>query len=162
MQEKHPFVLSEKQVAYFWSLVEKSEGCWIWSGNVGKDGYGKVTFSKRTLRAHRVSYAISNGVCIDSLGGLLVCHKCDNRLCVSPNHLFSGSQLDNIRDMLSKKRERPPFGENHWNTKVSHNDVLSMRQLYASGNTQASIAFRFGVDQSHVSRVCCMKVRAKS
>ena len=82
--------------------------CWMWTGCVGKDGYGKVKMSGRTWRAHRMSYAL---FVTDIPDALCVLHKCDNPLCVNPIHLFLGTPQDNNDDMRSKGRQRDCPGD---------------------------------------------------
>ena len=92
----------------FWAKVEKTPTCWLWTGAVNDAGYGIIGLGTReqgTARAHRVSYEMHIGPLPD---GLFVCHRCDVRLCVRPEHLFAGTQADNVRDMWSKGRESPP------------------------------------------------------
>lgn len=95
----------------FFTKVHKNEGCWNWSGATMPNGYGLIRSAGgrggNTTLAHRVSYEIHSGSKIPN--GLYVLHRCDNRRCVNPEHLFLGTQKDNIRDMIAKGRGvRPP------------------------------------------------------
>ncbi len=83
----------------FWSKVDKSGDCWLWRGSVNPQGYGTFSFGGKSRGAHRVSYLLSKGEIGD---GLCVCHTCDNPPCVNPDHLWLGTQADNMRDMGSK------------------------------------------------------------
>jgi hypothetical protein len=82
-------------------FVKSESGCWEWIGGKYVGGYGVFYFRGKKRGAHRVSYILYVG---EILNGLSVCHKCDNPSCVNPNHLFLGTQLDNVRDMFSKGR----------------------------------------------------------
>lgn len=138
----------------FWNKVIKTEGCWNWIGcKIGKMGYGQFRFVKNGKiqnRAHRVSWIIHNGEIPD---GLLVLHKCDNPLCVRPDHLFLGTDLDNATDRMKKGRFTPPIGERNGRAKLNQSDVLEIRRLYYGGMYQSMIAERFGVSQCIVSNI---------
>lgn len=90
----------------FWEKVQKTEGCWLWTGTQNGRGYGSIhdgrRETRRTLKAHRVSYELAHGVEVPST--LEVMHSCDNRLCVNPDHLSVGTKADNMRDMSAKGR----------------------------------------------------------
>lgn len=78
-------------------------GCWLWSAYHNQAGYGTTKGNRRQVLAHRLSFRLFRGNIPE---GALVCHRCDVRACVNPNHLFLGSHLDNVRDMVAKGRAR--------------------------------------------------------
>lgn len=84
------------------------DGCWYWLGSITKEGYGQIS-APRSRLAHRISYQLFRG----DPGKLLVCHSCDNRLCVNPNHLFLGTHMDNTHDMINKGRQSFPKALTH-------------------------------------------------
>lgn len=91
----------------FWSKVEKSDGCWRWTSTLQR-GYGQIALcrqgAKRQTRvwAHRVAWELTHGRPVPA--GLVICHRCDNPRCVNPDHLFLGTQQDNVRDAIQKGR----------------------------------------------------------
>ena len=90
----------------FWELVNKSDGCWLWTGSKDRAGYGEFPYQGKNWRAHRLSYVFANGLIADDV---LVCHKCDNPPCVRPSHLFLGAHSDNSQDAMLKGRMAKKF-----------------------------------------------------
>lgn len=84
-------------------LPEDKNGCMLWIGSIKKNGYGFFGIDGKNIHVHRFSYEYHYKVKIPK--GENVCHKCDNRNCVAPKHLFLGTQKDNVRDMIKKKRD---------------------------------------------------------
>ena len=140
----------------FWNKVKfpdyiGTDECWEWQAYRTKNGYGGVWLRGEMTRAHRFSYEISVGTIPL---GLCVLHRCDNRLCVNPAHLFLGTKTDNARDMCQKGRQAHVRGEAHGLAKLTEADVIEIRRLYATGDhPQREIGALFGVCQVNVGDI---------
>lgn len=98
---KKQTIITQEIIESFWSKVDKTETCWLWTKSKYRHGYGCFCAMGTRHKAHRVSYEIAYGKIKD---GLFVCHKCDNPSCVNPDHLFLGTHKDNALDMVNKGR----------------------------------------------------------
>jgi hypothetical protein len=108
----HPSWTAQQRLA-FWTKPDPLSGCLIWQGCVSESGYGRVNYGGRTLFAHRWAWSITHG---SIRHGIVVCHRCDQRRCVNPDHLFLASQATNLADMKSKWRRRRSFGIKSYKT----------------------------------------------
>lgn len=129
-------------------------GCQVWQGAVsgGCDGsmkYGYIRVSGKSLRVHRVAYEIHNG---PIPVGMVICHSCDNPLCVNPDHMTLGTQNDNMQDMIEKRRARHAVGEAN-NSKLKESEVLEMLSLSAKGASASSLATRYGVHPATIRKI---------
>ena len=123
--------------------------CWTWlSASSGR--YGVFWFNGRNVFAHRFSYELYVGIIPD---GMHVCHKCDNAMCVNPNHLFLGTAKDNVRDCSDKGRRAPQHGSFNPMAKISDLAVIQIRMLHEVGTPQEEIAAYFGVKRQAIGKV---------
>lgn len=136
---------------FFEKVVFGLNDCWVWRGHVDEIGYGRFPYEGEN-KAHRVAYALFNGAIPN---GMLVLHKCDNRQCVNPAHLFLGTQKDNMADMSAKDRGVAPrlFGERNPMSKLSAEQVAEIRAMVEGGAKQIDACKRFGVSPMTVSRI---------
>ena len=139
-----------------WSRVEKREsGCWEWTGFITRSGYGEMGVAGRssgTILTHRAAWIDKFGPIPD---GLFVCHACDNRACCNPDHLFLGTNEDNMRDMMSKGRGAKGFALPQ--TRLSEDDVRFAREHPQRIN---ELAARFGVTTKYLRAVINGRERA--
>lgn len=126
------------------------DGCWEWLGAVDNTGYGRISVGGKrgpVEGAHRVAYRLW---CGQIASGMFVCHRCDNRRCVRPDHLFVGTVADNNRDARSKGRYD---GQSNPRARFSDATVVAMRRRAADGLGTVAIAREFGVSTSHTSEI---------
>lgn len=129
----------------FWRRVKKTNTCWEWIGCKDTGGYGQFwnIHLQKLQKASRIIWVIQNG---EIPNGLFVLHKCDNRICVNPNHLFLGTAKDNIQDMLKKGRGDYLKGEKNVSAKLTLKKVKIIRKLYKQSNlSQKDLAKKFNV-----------------
>jgi hypothetical protein len=128
------------------------QGCIEWTLGRSSTGYGVCRRNGRTVGAHRAAWEEVHGPIPE---GLWVLHRCDNPPCVNVDHLFLGTRLDNVRDMDAKGRGRRPVlpGERNGRARFTEDDVRTMRDRYAAGESQTAIARRFNTSQSRVSEI---------
>lgn len=129
----------------FWSRVNQADSCWLWTGTIQMpNGYGVISESGKKGRrwyAHRYSYTLNKGAIPD---GMIVCHRCDNRPCVNPDHLFLGTCRVNMQDAVAK--ERMTRGEDCHSARLTENDVVELRSRFALGGcTYKGAAREYGV-----------------
>jgi hypothetical protein len=127
----------------FWAKVAKSESCWTWTAALNDSGYGSFRFDGWMRGAHRVAWIFTFG----HPGELHVLHKCDNRRCVNPAHLYLGTNADNVADRVCKGRSSSGKGEHHGRAKLVAADIPAIRRRLASGDFQKDIAKDYGVSQ---------------
>ena len=172
-------------------LCDITSGCWLWTGQPNSYGYGSLYISRqyeiieqspertliavypsRVVQAHRYAWELLVGPIPE---GQLICHTCDVRRCVRPDHLFVGTYADNVRDMFAKGRNGDPTnktrargsewqarygnrrqhrGEALWNAKLTEVDVRTIRRRRGEGITLRELAQDFDVNVSLIGRIC--------
>ncbi len=131
----------------FWSRVDKSGDCWLWTGSLHDWGYGQFLLVDKRFYAHRLAWALFHGAIPP---GIMVCHRCDVPRCVRPDHLFLGTPKQNSEDMVRKGRGRPGMV----GKKLDQERASEIRCRYAAGGvSQAELAREFGVSGNTVWRI---------
>lgn len=121
-------------------------GCLIWTGTIGAGGYGSIKIGKN-IKAHRASWIAHKG---EIPKGMMVLHKCDTPACINPDHLFIGTQLDNMRDALAKGRNADTRGTKNGRAKLTEAQIADIRQ---SEETAVATAAKYGVSSSLISQI---------
>ncbi len=158
--------MSNKDIERFWSYVGKTSSCWNWAKYTNKGGYGVFSFKDFPRISSRVSWYLNFGKIPKDK---LICHKCDNRKCVNPQHLFLGTYDDNAKDMIAKGRSatgtrngtkthpekiNPVRGEKNSRAKLTNKQAEEIRKEYALGNlTQYRLADIYKVRQNVINRI---------
>ncbi len=143
----------------FWARVDKTGDCWEWTGTCNNTGYGTLSYQGQPCVAHRVAAFLSGLVATiaapkskQDKGHVL--HKCDNRKCCNPAHFFLGNYTDNQLDCYAKGRDGKAKGAAHSNARLTNQDVVEIRELYASGFfKQQELATAYEVSQRVISLV---------
>lgn len=126
------------------------DDCLIWTARRTADGYGSVSINNKEYLAHRVAWLVARGPIPN---GLCVCHKCDTPACINAEHLFLGTQADNMADMKAKGRGRNSTGENNPKAKLNPDSVRKIRERVAAGVDSRDIADEFGIYRSTVYKI---------
>jgi hypothetical protein len=127
----------------FWERIQVTgKGCWEWQGWKAGKGYGGINYQGRKMYAHRLAWILRRG---EIPTGLQVLHHCDNPPCINPDHLFLGTNTDNVHDCIAKGRKvvGDVRGEKNPKAVLSPVDVLRIRRLYDSGWKHEQIANAF-------------------
>jgi len=133
-------------------IVVDADGCWIWAGTTN-GRYGTLWVGKNRRYAHRHSYVIHKGPIPD---GALVLHDCDKALCVNPDHLHLGTQLDNMREASERMRLR--VGMRNPAARRSVDEIRAVREAVEAGESYSSISRRMGIALSNVSLIARRRI----
>lgn len=119
----------------FWSKVDKTSspnGCWLWTAGVNADGYPNFPYPKiGEWRGNRISWTLIHGRIPDNIYVLHKCPGTHNRLCVNPDHLYLGTQSDNMKDAVEQGTLNRPTGEDHYHSLLTEEAVCEIRSRYA-------------------------------
>lgn len=138
-------------VSRFWTKVDKSGECWHWLGHLDKSGYGQIRMNGKGIGAHRFSWQFTYGVIPTDLH---VLHRCDNPRCVRPDHLFLGTNLDNVQDKVNKGRVARLYGEDAPSAKLTANQVEEIRARYIPWVvTYSQLAREYNVSTSSIGGI---------
>jgi hypothetical protein len=138
--------------------TRKTEGCWFWTGYTQPNGYGWLNVAGLKIAAHRAALLVTGVI---PPVGMDVCHHCDVRNCVRPDHLYVGSRRQNMADCTTRRRHNKPVGAAHWSAKLSDDAVREIRRRHSLGERQESIATSFDINAATVSRVARRVWRAE-
>ena len=135
--------------------VKVSSGCWEWIAGRTEDGYGYFRDGKRGVRAHRFSYELYIGKIPD---GMLVLHRCNNRKCVNPEHIYIGTQAENIRDSIAAGTHCSVLHEDRRGqmaslSKLDNDDVVHIKTMLKNGIKQWLIAWVYQVRRSTIGNI---------
>src|SRR5580658_4965203 len=126
-------------------MPEPNSGCWLWIAARDRKSYGVIgTANRRIDRAHRISYMLHHGYMPENS----VLHKCDTPECVNPDHLFVGTQKDNVQDMLRKHRDNAARGENAGQAKLTDVQIVEIREMASKKVSSRAIGAKYGVSHT--------------
>jgi hypothetical protein len=159
---------SADQPARFWAKVNKNGPtpahapelgpCWLWTASTGgreSDQRGTAYWNGKTVVASRVAWIVTHGEIPRGAGyhGTCVLHRCDNGLCCNPSHLFLGTNEDNMRDMVAKRRAAQHAGVDNGRARLTEADVIAIRQARANGVTRSRLAAAYGVTPENIGAI---------
>lgn len=135
----------------FWNKVNITDTCWLWKPPTGNHRYGHFVHKRQNVYSHRVAYKLYY---LTDPGDFLVCHRCDNPLCVNPLHLFLGTNFENRQDSITKKRHA--HGKKVPQTKLNEKQVLKIRELYSKrmvGKSVYALGKKYKVAPATIFRI---------
>jgi len=147
----------------FWSKVDRRDenSCWEWTRGKVKEGYGRFKLNGKQVSAHRLAYSLTYG---EAPSGLYVCHRCDNRSCCNPSHLFLGTNQDNQLDCVAKGRSAvhrlisiDRRGINNGRAKLTEDQVCGIMARYLMGISQRQISREYNISSGRVSDIVNLK-----
>ncbi len=153
MKRFKPINLSPSDIERYWSKVNKTDSCWLWTAAIQQKGYGTLMCDKERHSVHRISWTLHNG---QIPHGCFVCHKCDVPNCVNPEHLFLGDNTDNMQDASKKGRLKKPDNFGKWGTngrsKLTASAVLEIKSLRGI-ISQRQIAYLYNMSKPAINHV---------
>ena len=146
---KRPLIIEQKDRDRFWGRVVRRglDDCWLWTASLTGSGYGQMYWFGRPRTASRIAWWLAFG----DPGPLDVLHKCDTPKCCNPQHLFLGTQVDNLVDMWAKQRGQ--HGNTHYAAKLSYEKAKEIRDLFQGGMRLYKLAANYGVDRMTIKAV---------
>lgn len=144
--------------SHFWDMVNKTRGCWEWTGATNSTGYGTLSYQGQHATAHRVAAYLA-GITSTIMAPKnrkksgFILHKCDNRRCCNPDHMRVGTYAENQLEAYQRRRRQQPKGEKHVNAKQTKESIILIKDLYAHGVSQEAIAKLLQVSQSGISKI---------
>lgn len=148
---------TDKIINNFWEKVNKTDSCWLWEAGVFKgNGYGQFRVGDKKMKAHRVAYILIKGEIPEDK---ILCHSCDNRICVNPNHLTPADHKYNTMDMQKKGRANRNVpkpnqrGSKNHASKLSEDDVSAIIALKKLGYSYKAIAEEYNVSISAIAQI---------
>lgn len=145
-KENYNEIIKEKIKKY---TVVDDNNCWIWQGSKHRQGYGNLNYKRIPSLAHRVSWMVHKG---DIPEGVKVCHKCDITSCVNPDHLFLGTQKENVSDAIQKgKYSNRLIGKRR--NKLNHEQVQEIKKLHCDGINRKDLEIKFSVSKTCIAKI---------
>ena len=134
----------------FWSKVDKTESCWLWTASRNPDGYGQFQLNGRAVGAHKIAWLLTNHIIPD---GHVIRHKCRNKHCVNPEHLETGTQAENMADKIRDGTSNR--GIKHPKAKLTEEQVRQIRAR--AGESRTVLAEEYGVHIMTISHIILRK-----